>query len=82
MNQPQSNLIPMKFTTTELASILRDISARIEMGDSIEGHIFYTAVGEYYDDLQHDEWEVRGVYRIGNLDGQGGVRMIGDVPNA
>jgi hypothetical protein len=68
-----SNLIPQKMTYEELGDLLEDIARRARAGDSDEGNIEY---------LMSDEGdvEVRGVYRIGNLQGQGGIRMIGTVP--
>lgn len=50
---------------------------RIEAGDSFEGNIEYTCISG--NDLGPDEFEVMGVYRYGNSEGQGSVRLIGNV---
>lgn len=56
-------------TVGEVLAILDDIRARFEAGDSWEGSFSY--------ELSDDGWEVRAAYRIGNRDGQGGMRLIG-----
>jgi len=71
-----SNLIPVQLTKVQLEDILGDMLARVKVGDSWEGNIEYMMPDE-----EGYDFAVRGVYRIGNRDGgQGGVRMIGDVP--
>lgn len=62
-----------KLKTTALAAILRDMADRIEAGDSFEGNITYSCMNE---SCGPDEFEVDAVYRIGNTDGQGGMRII------
>jgi len=63
----------MKQTTTQLVTELRRIAEVVETGDSFEGSIQYTCME---DGLEKDEWEVTGAYRVGNAEGQGGVRML------
>ena len=63
----------MKMTRDDLAALLDDIKARVLAGDSWEGRISYTAMDE---DLLSEEVRVEGCYRIGNTEGQGGIRMI------
>jgi hypothetical protein len=85
-----SNLIPEEMTPAEVAEVLRDMAERVESGDSFEGSIEYALpdVPEWAQrgDPKPEGWEdrdyrlVRGVYRIGNTQGQGGSRMIGRVP--
>lgn len=73
-----SNLIPRRMSYAELADLLDDMARRVRAGDSYEGNIEYVIPLEDTEGL--DMVEVRGTYRIGNLMGQGGMRMIGDVP--
>lgn len=93
MTEPKGNLIPVAMDRHELAELLTDIRTRIELGDSFEGNLSWempipfgelmgapeavTPPGWPSEDC---EFWVHGVYRIGNLQGQGGVRMIGTVP--
>lgn len=56
-------------TAGEVLTILDDIRARLAAGDSWEGSFSYL--------LSEDGWDVRAAYRIGNRDGQGGMRLIG-----
>ncbi|MFF8784729.1 hypothetical protein [Streptomyces sp. NPDC015125] len=62
----------------ELVAGLDDIRDRVAAGDSLEGHIRYslTPAGQGY--------EVDGLYRTGQLLGQGGAIIIGldDMPGA
>jgi len=68
-----------KLSTAQLASMLRELADLVDAHDSFEGSLSYTALGDTYDDLGPDEWEVVAAYRIGNLGGQGGMRLIGGV---
>lgn len=63
----------MIMTTKEIVGVLRDIAMRIERGDSFEGSFHYSCMEDH---LQRGQWEVEANYRIGNIDGQGGVRII------
>ncbi len=63
----------MKLTTQELVDLLTDMTNRIKVGDSFEGSIEYTCMEE---DLGKDEWRVAGCYKIGNSEGQGGMRLL------
>lgn len=69
---------PKRMHADELAALLADMAARIPAGDSFGGHISY----EVADGPAH-EFDVTGMYRIGNRMGQGGMRVIeGDgLPN-
>jgi len=80
-----SNLIPVGMDRHELAALLRDMADRAEVGDSYEGNIEYhwpdeeMAGRDGWPAVDADFW-VHGVYRVGNLQGQGGMRVIGKVP--
>jgi hypothetical protein len=63
----------MKQKTAELVRELREMAAAIERSDSFEGSIMYSCLD---DGLAPGEWEVSGAYRIGNSDGQGGMRIL------
>jgi hypothetical protein len=65
----------MKCSIDELQAILSDIHTRLSVGDTFEGSITYSALDS---DLQKGELRVRGGYRIGNSEGQGGWRMFND----
>jgi hypothetical protein len=60
----------MIMSTTRLLETLDDIRQRIEKHDSLQGTIAWEATDTV------DMWDVHGVYRVGNQDGQGGVRVI------
>lgn len=87
-----SNLIPQEMNPDEVAALLREMAELVEMGDSYEGFIEYALPdlpewaqrGEPKPEgwVERDYRLVRGVYRIGNREGQGGSRMIGTVPGA
>ncbi len=66
---------PLVVERRELSAILRDMADKIDAGDSWEGHLEYS----YWDEENgagRDQFSVMGTYRIGNLDGQGGVRLL------
>lgn len=62
---------PMTISHVGLVALLRDIAARVECGDSLEGSLEYGATAN------PDEWEIRASFRTDNRNGQGGVRLIG-----
>lgn len=63
----------MIYSTNDLADTLETLKAMILSGDSIEGSISYTCMEEH---LAVGDWEVTGCYRMGNADGQGGMRIL------
>lgn len=81
--------MPVWMSHDELVGVLADIHDRVRAGDSFEGSIEYLIPGA--DDGRRDhrpyvteaEWlrgsMVRASYRIGNLQGQGSLRMIGEM---
>lgn len=73
-----SNLLPEPLTKDELIQVLEDILHLVKIDDSFEGNIEYLMPD--VDSPEGTDFLVRGVYRIGNSMGQGGVRMYGTVP--
>ena len=65
----------MIVTKAQLIALLTDLSTRVASDDSLEGTFTYLLGRD------PNTYEVFGNYRIGNLDGQGGVRIV-DVPPA
>ena len=75
--------MPVFFTRGQLVRTLREMADRVEVGDSFEGNIEYTMpwseeIGDPETD-HADGFRVRAAYRVGNLQGQGGMRMIGEI---
>jgi hypothetical protein len=69
-----------------LAFLLADIREHVIQGDSYEGSIEYLMPGPVPPGEDENLWPatdadfwVTATYRIGNLQGQGGMRMIGTV---
>lgn len=63
--------VPRRMHADDLAALLTDMATRIPAGDSFGGRISY----ELVDGAAH-EFDVEGAYRIGNIGGQGGMRII------
>ena len=63
-------------TRHELLALLDDIRARVEAGDSYEGFLNYLMPDDE-PGPPDVEFMVEARYRVGNLQGQGGMRMIG-----
>ena len=63
----------MKLQQGSLANLFRLLATMIEDGDSFEGSISYSCLDN---DLDGGDFRVTGTYRIGNLDGQGGVVVL------
>lgn len=64
---------PKYLTRSELLEVVDDMRQRIEVGDSFEGFLNYL-MPEEGDDPGGFRVEAR--YRVGNLQGQGGMRMV------
>lgn len=62
-------------TQQELLAILDDIRELVLRGDSWEGYLNYVLPDE--NDPANIYARVEARYRVGNLEGQGGMRMIG-----
>lgn len=56
-----------------LLAILDDIRRRVELGDSFEGFVQYLLPDE---GDPPDGFRVSASYRVGNLQGQGGMRIV------
>jgi hypothetical protein len=64
-------------TSETLAAVLRHMAERVEKHDSFEGSIQYLMPTT--ENVPDDTYTlVQASYRIGNTDGQGGVRLIGE----
>ena len=70
-----SGNLPVPMTYPALAAVLRGMADLVESGDSFEGSLEYMIPVE--DQAAPDEVMVRASFRIGNSEGQGGVRIIG-----
>lgn len=71
----------MKATPSQIASFLREVAALVEAGDSFEGRIEWCIprdAGGLPCDAGGDQLELTAAYRVGNLQGQGGMRIIKD----
>lgn len=68
---------PVPMSQQDLAALLQDMLDRVKVGDSLEGSIEYAL--PYIGDPEDTYAMVRAVYRVGNLQGQGGMRMVGEV---
>jgi hypothetical protein len=63
---------PAQLTHTELALLLECMLEGVRTGDTLEGTVTFT-VSE-----TPDCWDVIARYRVDNVLGQGGVRMVGE----
>jgi hypothetical protein len=76
--------IPEPCSKETLLMLLDDIRAHVEADDSFEGFVEYTMpwseeIGDPMTDGPDTNFRVRASYRIGNSQGQGGMRMIGKI---
>ena len=62
----------------DLLAILNEIRAGVASGDTLEGSIEFLL--NYDDEPASLPYDVRANYRVGNLQGQGGMRMLGHSP--
>jgi hypothetical protein len=69
---------PAQLTRDQLAAVLREIADGFESGDTLEGHVEFL-VGDGVGLEGGATWDVRGAYRTGNREGQGGLRFVGDI---
>lgn len=67
---------PVKMTSADLAQLLSSMANSVSLHDSFEGSIEYSCLSE---ECGRGEFMVSGAYRIGNREGQGGMRLIGEV---
>lgn len=68
---------PAILNKDQLVKLLHHIAELIEIGDSFEGMLEYLIPDE---DEQTEEmtFAVRSRFRVGNSEGQGGMRIIGE----
>lgn len=76
--------IPEPVTKEQLLSVLDDIRARVLADDSFEGSFEYTMpwsteIGDPETDGPEISFRLRAAYRVGNSQGQGGMRMVGTI---
>ena len=76
--------VPEPVSKETLLAVLDDIRHHVEAGDSWEGYVEYTMpwneeMGDRETDGKEIDFRLKAGYRIGNLQGQGGFRMIGKV---
>jgi hypothetical protein len=64
--------VPAQLTHSELGLLLEGVLEGVRTGDTLEGSITFT-VSE-----TPDCWDVIARYRVDNVLGQGGVRMVGE----
>jgi hypothetical protein len=70
-------LKPAPVSRDGLLATLDDIRDHVARGDSFEGFLNYTMPEP--DDPDDVEFRLEARYRVGNLQGQGGMRIIGDL---
>jgi hypothetical protein len=68
-------LVPCSMSHENFVSMLEDLLARVREGDSFEGSLEYAIPED--EDAPARSFSVRASYRVGNLQGQGGMRMHG-----
>jgi hypothetical protein len=73
---PAMRQVPSNMPHEGLTGLLEDITARVRAGDSFEGTITWSIPEDPGADPQ--SFDVTASYRTGNLEGQGGMRVIGE----
>ncbi|MFZ2240074.1 MAG: hypothetical protein WAV90_11075 [Gordonia amarae] len=79
----EQQFLPSYLTVDEFLAVLDDIRARVAVGDSLEGSLSWefpwsAGMGYPVTDPVGPGFRVRASYRIGNTQGQGGYRMLGE----
>jgi len=70
--------MPVPCCKETLLALLDDIRHHVEHNDSFEGFVEYTMpIGGDDQVIEDADFLLRASYRIGNSQGQGGMRMIG-----
>lgn len=67
--------VPENMSQEKLLAVLDDIRAKVAAGDSYEGNLSYLLPEDENADPR--SFDVMASYRIGNLAGQGGMRIFG-----
>ena len=62
---------PALLSHEDLAAVLHEMSRGFLWGDTLEGFIEFT--------VEDDGWLVKARYRVGNREGQGSVRIVGEM---
>jgi len=73
---PAMRRVPRNIPHEDLVGLLEDITARVRAGDSFEGSITWALPEDPA--APPTSFDVMASYRIGNLQGQGGMRSIGE----
>jgi hypothetical protein len=73
--------VPTYLSKEQFLGILDDLRSRVEDGDSYEGSLSYEfpwnrELGDPVTDPKGEGFRVRASYRIGNSQGQGGMRLV------
>lgn len=74
-----SNLTPVPMNRDQLADVFRYLADAVMEGDSFEGNVEYL-MPEPDQPVPWPDFMVRATFRTGNTMGQGGVTMIGTIP--
>ena len=75
MDTPSSG--PVRMAHDVLVALLTDVLARVKAGDSFEGSFSYASTVPGAMTAGPVMFEVTASYRIGELNGQGGPRVVG-----
>jgi hypothetical protein len=67
--------MPQHMSREQLLATLDDIRGGVECGDTLEGSLQFTL--NYDDPAAEHPYDTQAAYRVGNLMGQGGMRLIG-----
>lgn len=65
---------PAILSQEQLVKLIRHIADLVETGDSFEGNLEYLIPED-----GGEGFATKAAFRVGNLDGQGGMRFIGDL---
>lgn len=70
---------PALLSKEQLSKLLRHMAELVETGDSFEGSLEYLIPDIDPEPKEGEDFAVTARFRIGNLDGQGGMRFIGEL---
>lgn len=73
--EKMSDNSPAVVSVQEMAEILEDMAKRVRKGDCFGGSIEFHFADDFFG-AGPNEYTVMGQYRIGNSEGQGGMRLI------
>lgn len=72
-----ANSGPESFSQEQLVAVLENILEGVKTGDTLEGSIEFLLPYPPGGESEDADFMVRASYRIGNTEGQGGLRIIG-----